>query len=90
MKNFRNKLQIFFLCSFACLVFFGCARTLVVQESEESIANWTLAREYQAEGRFELARQYYLLALASSRTPQTQMTLQRELDSVDRKIQAKR
>ncbi len=68
----------------------GCTRVAVTPEAEETIFNWTQARDYQAQGRYELARQYYLVALAAARTPETQQTLQRELDSVDRMIEAMR
>ena len=62
----------------------GCTRVAVTPEAEETIFNWTQARDYQAQGRYELAR------LAAARTPETQQTLQRELDSVDRMIEAMR
>lgn len=68
----------------------GCTKVAVTPEAEETIFNWTQARDYQAQGRYELARQHYLVALAAARTPETQQTLQRELDSVDRMIEAMR
>lgn len=93
LHRWRSTLLCAFgiICIITGLLLPGCGSdTLVIRESEDSIANWSLARDYQAQGRYELARQHYLLALASSRTAQTQSTLQRELDSLDRKIAAKR
>ena len=37
-------------------------------ESDETMDNWLLGRRYQAECRYELARQHLALALASART----------------------
>lgn len=68
----------------------GCTKIAVIPESGETLTNWSLAHEYQAQGRYELARQHFVLALASSRTPDSQTTLQHELDALERMIQAMR
>lgn len=69
----------------------GCARNLThIPDSAEAIANWQTARNFLAQGRFELARQYYLVALAASHSPETQVALKDELEKVDRMIQAMR
>lgn len=78
------------LLCFALPCMEGCTKVAVTPEAEEAISNWSQARDYQAQGRYELARQHYLLALAAARTPESQQTLQRELDSVDRMIEAMR
>jgi hypothetical protein len=52
--------------------------------------NWQLARDYEGQMRYELARQHYLLALASCRSEPTQMQLRRELESVDLQIRTMR
>ena len=52
--------------------------------------NWQLARDYERQMRYELARQHYLLALASCRSEPTQTQLRRELESVDLQIRTMR
>jgi len=52
--------------------------------------NWKLARSYERQMRLELARQHYLLALASCRTEANQLQLRRELDSIDLQIRTMR
>lgn len=69
----------------------GCApSTSVTAEADETIDTWMAARRYQAEGRYELAKQYYTLALASARTQSALDQLQRELFSVDLQIRTLR
>ena len=41
-------------------------RTVVTPHSPASLQNLLLARQYGAEGRYELAREHYLLALSAS------------------------
>lgn len=86
---FRRNVGFICICA-AFVLAAGCTKVAVLPESGETLSNWTLARDYQAQGRYELARQYYLLALAGARTPESQQTLQRELNSVDRMIEAMR
>ena len=52
--------------------------------------HWKLARDYERQMRYELARQHYLLALASCRSESTQAQLRRELESVDLQIRTMR
>ncbi|MCL1984944.1 MAG: hypothetical protein FWG59_00650 [Betaproteobacteria bacterium] len=52
--------------------------------------NWKLARDYERQMRYELARQHYLLALASCRSEPSQTQLRRELESVDLQIRTMR
>ena len=52
--------------------------------------NWKLARDYERQMRYELARQHYLLALASCRKEATQTQLRRELESIDLQIRTMR
>ena len=80
----------FFLLIMACLCF-GCGtRYTAVPETASTLHNWGLAREYQAAHRFEMARQYYVLALADARTPNSQQALRQEIEAVERQIQAMR
>lgn len=70
----------------------GCSatRATVTAEGAETIDNWTAARRYQAEGRYELAKQYYSPALASARTQSALEQLKRELFTVDLQIRTMR
>ena len=52
--------------------------------------NWKMARDYERQMRYELARQHYLLALASCRSEPIQLQLRRELDGVDLQIRTMR
>ena len=52
--------------------------------------NWKLARSYERQMRYELARQHYLLALASCRSESVQAQLRRELESIDLQIRTMR
>ena len=68
----------------------ACSQVAVTAEADETIDTWMAARRYQAEGRYELAKQYYSLALASARTQSALDQLQRELFSVNLQIQTMR
>jgi len=73
-----------------CLVLGGCAKYTSVTETAPTLSNWTIARSYQAQGRFEMARQYFVLALANALTPDSQVALRQEIEAVERQIQAMR
>ena len=62
----------------------------LVAESDETMDNWVLARRYQAEYRYELARQHFALALAAARTPTVVERLKQELAAVDLQIKTLR
>ena len=49
----------------------------------DSLLNYQLGRGYAAAGRYELAREHYLLALAAANGPGLQEALAGELRSVD-------
>ena len=59
-------------------------------DTRATMRNWKLARDYEQQMRYELARQHYLLALASSRSEPAQTQLRRELESVDLQIRTMR
>jgi len=59
-------------------------------DTQATTQNWRLARDYERQMRYELARQHYLLALASCRSETTQAQLRRELESVDLQIRTMR
>lgn len=62
----------------------------VTQYSSDSLRNYKTARDYAAQGRYELAREHYLLALASASDPNLQDALAQELESVDMMIKSLR
>jgi hypothetical protein len=59
-------------------------------DTKVTVHNWKLARDYERQMRYELARQHYLLALASCRSASTQEQLRRELESIDLQIRTMR
>ncbi|MDR2695903.1 MAG: hypothetical protein LBC79_05940 [Deltaproteobacteria bacterium] len=59
-------------------------------DTKATMHNWKLARDYERQMRYELARQHYLLALASCRSEPTQTQLRRELEGVDLQIRTMR
>lgn len=71
----------------ACMAALSCLATLAAGCSPTH-SNWQTARNYQAEGRHELARQYFVVALASAKTPEEQTALKQEIEAADRMIQA--
>jgi hypothetical protein len=61
-----------------------------IADTRATTHNWKLARDYERQMRYELARQHYLLALASCRSEATQTQLRRELESIDLQIRTMR
>ena len=61
-----------------------------ISDTKATTHHWKLARDYERQMRYELARQHYLLALASCRSEPTQTQLRRELESVDLQIRTMR
>ena len=78
----------------ALLLLVGCSKTNHFWGDREVLTNydanclWNIqvARDYTAQGRYELAREHFLLALASSDDPETRQLISRELKSVDTMI----
>lgn len=68
----------------------ACSKVTASPESASTLAYWRTARSYQAEGRHELAKQYFLLALAGSRSSMSQSELQTELEASNRMLQTMR
>ena len=84
------------LCGFALAqpgYVWGAAASAVfdsLADTRATTQHWKLARDYERQMRYELARQHYLLALASCRSESTQTQLRRELESVDLQIRTMR
>lgn len=55
-----------------------------------ALHNFYVGRQFVAQGRYELAREHYLLALASAREEAMRDTLVAELQNVDRLIKTLR
>ena len=80
-----------FCCITLGLLLMGCSSKYTgVPETGSTLSNWTLARSYQAQARYEMARQYYVLAMADARTPDSQIALRQEIEAVERQIEALR
>lgn len=76
---------------FAGLLLTACAKEAVVVPYDPAcLWNMQQAKNYTAQGRFELAREHYLLALAANNDPQTKRVIAHELQSVDKMIQTRR
>ena len=58
--------------------------------SYESLYNYQMGKNYLAEGRYELAKERFTLALAANRNPEMQDTLVHELEAVNMMIQTLR
>ncbi len=61
-----------------------------VPENSQTLQLWQDARNFQGRGRYELAKQYYELALAGARTVEIQRVLKREIEAVNRILEAQR
>lgn len=66
------------------------ASIAVSQHTSTSLWNYKMGRDFAAAGRYELAREHYLLALASANTPELKYALSAELQSVDQMIKTLR
>ena len=81
------------LC-FGMLLAAGCAgasdqeraMAAAVPYTEVCLHNYELARYYAVAGRYELAKEHYLLALASAENPRLRGILASELDGVEKMI----
>lgn len=87
----RTPAILLLLTSLALTALTGCGKQVAsVPESDEALHNWHQGRTYQAEGRYELAREHYLLSLAAARSDDVRDALAREVDVVDRQIKTLR
>lgn len=83
--------KTFLLALFLVLALPGCSsKTVLLTDPADTVATWNMARYYQAEGRYELARQYYGLALSTARSQDAVNQLQRELFGVELQLQTLR
>lgn len=67
------------------------AEIAMTRHNPLSLYNYTLGREYSASGRYELAREHYLIAYAAAQDDAVlQDMLQKELKAVDLMIHSLR
>ena len=104
MQRNANRLSGWRLCLGVCALLYGAAfiqpgHVLAagstasferISDTRATTHNWKLARDYERQMRYELARQYYLLALAACRSESAQAQLKRELESIDLQIRTMR
>ena len=57
-----------------------------VAYSDQSLYNYKQGQYYASAGRFEIAKEYYLLALAATTDPEMQDAISRELEAADAAI----
>ncbi len=56
----------------------------------DTARNLSFAKKYRLEGRYELARQHYLLALATTNTTNMRDIIQHELETIELQIRTLR
>lgn len=72
------------------IVYDSLAPTRDYKSNYNVSANWKYAKSMQAEGRYEIAREYLLIALASAQTIEEQNWIEREIFAIDLQIKSKR
>lgn len=88
MKRFALPLAVSLL---AVTLLGACGKEASVAPYDPaSLWNMQQARNYTAQGRYELAKEHYLLALAASKESGTRRIISHELQSVDKMIQTQR
>ncbi len=88
----------YMLVLLSCLALCGCTRSkyfsgdevVVAPYDSSSLWNLQVGRDYAAQGRYELAKEHYLLALASSSDVETRAIIAHDLKSVDMMIKTQR
>ncbi|SHN66273.1 hypothetical protein [Desulfovibrio litoralis] len=87
--------KILLILGLSCLMFLtACSNTpnnlTSLPYSPETVTNIERARTFASEGRYELAKEHYLLALSANRNPDLNDLLAEELHSVDLMIKTMR
>lgn len=81
------------LCISSFALISGCGgktEVLSVPYSGESLINYQAGKDFLGEGRYELAKESFTLALASSRDPGMRYVIMQEIDSVNMMIETRR
>lgn len=90
-KSALYILSILYLISFAFSS--GCGNKIEVMSApyaNETLTNYQDGKNFLDAGRYELAKESFTLALASSRNPQMRYILMQEIDSTNMMIQTRR
>ena len=70
---------------------FGCAsRAPDIPENAQTMASWQAAQMYRTQQRYDLAKQYYQIALSTAQTREAQAALVQELEAITRVIKTLR
>ena len=69
---------------------FSSERMAVTPYDQNTLWNLRQARDYVAQGRYEIAKEHYLMALASSNDAATHTVISHELRATDMMIQTQR
>ncbi len=71
------------------VIFLGaCKSSTTVPEGPYTIDNWKVAKELREEERYELAYQYYSIALSSANDVETICQLKKEMEDLQRVIKS--
>lgn len=74
-----------------CLMLWACSTRAVVADYDANcLWNLQVGRDYMAQGRYELAREHLLMALAASNNDDTRNVIAHDLKTVDLMIQTQR
>ncbi len=68
----------------------GSKSAAAANYSDQSLYNYKQGQYYASAGRFEVAKEYYLLALAATTDPEMQEAISRDLEAADAAIQIQR
>lgn len=90
MKFCTIFLLTFILCGCASARQQAASDVTVTPYDAYCLRNMWLAKDFISQGRFELAREHYLLALAASKDAETKNAIARELAGVDMMIKTAR
>lgn len=90
-------MKVYLLLTLVCFLS-GCGGVRHIEDTTgavtpydaASLHNMRLGRDYVMQGRYELAKEHYLLALAASKDPETRDAINRELRSTDMMIKTQR
>ena len=89
MISFLKK-TLFVMLAATAVLLYGCMPRPIQLNSDDATICWNQARYFQAQGRYELAREHFLLALAAARTDAERDMLDQELRTVDLQIKTLR
>ncbi len=91
VKTFLKAQNLCVVCLMLCLsLLTACSAHTYGENSSREDSYYSYAKKLQSAGRFEAAKEYFLLALAGAKTYEEQQWLERELFTVDLQIKTLR